>query len=203
MIGSSKNAGLKVLQKFLPLLDNMNIDYGDDKGILDIFIIQDMDELRKKVIIKIRENIASEAEVNNLDVKIALLVKNRISLDEVIHFTTKQMKSIIISSKENLVYNDGSHFNLKGSDKENRDKKLHYEQLFYLLQTNPQYLTNLMYLMNQQSGAAVTRFLEQTVLTLFGYAQNSREEYLILNLIDVNNSRSYIGGDQVRSESSL
>lgn len=134
---------------------------------------------------KIRENIASEAEVNNLDLKIALLVKNRITLDEVIHFTTKQMKTILSSSKEGIEFKDGAPFNLKGADKENREKKLHYEQLFYLLQTQPQYLTNLMYLMNQQSGASVTRFLEQTVLTLFGYAQNSREEYLILNLIDV------------------
>jgi hypothetical protein len=158
------------------------------KVFLIFSLLLDMEELREKVIIKIRENIASEAEVNNLDLKIALLVKNRISLDEVLHFTTKQMKSIIISSRENLADDSGSHYNLKGSDKENREKKLHYEQLFYLLQTQPQYLTNLMYLMNQQSGAAVTRFLEQTVLTLFGYAQNSREEYLILNLIDVNST---------------
>lgn len=150
-----------------------------------LYLTLDMEKLREQVIMKIRENISSETEVNNLDLKIALLVKNRITLDEVIHFTTKQMKTILSNSKEGLVEKDGLMYNLKGSDKENREKKLHYEQLFYLLQTQPQYLTNLMYLMNQQSGAAVTRFLEQTVLTLFGYAQNFREEYLILNLIDV------------------
>lgn len=93
----------------------------------------------------------------------------------------------ILSSSEATTDKDLSNFNLKGGDKENRQRKLHYEQLFYLLQTQPQYLTKLMYLMNQKSGASVTRFLEQTVLTLFGYAQNTREEYLLLNLIDVSN----------------
>ena len=142
-----------------------------------------MDDIRERVVMKIRENISSEAELTNLDQKIALLVKNRISLNEVVHFSTKQMKSILTNSKEDFADKEG--INLKGADKENRKKKLHYEQLFYLLQTQPHYLTNLMFLMNQQSGAAVTRFLEQTVLTLFSYAQNSREEYLLLNLIDV------------------
>ena len=144
----------------------------------------DMDDIRERVVMKIRENISSEAELTNLDQKIALLVKNRISLNEVVHFSTKQMKSILTNSKEEFADKEGG-INLKGVDKENRKKKLHYEQLFYLLQTQPHYLTNLMFLMNQQSGAEVTRFLEQTVLTLFSYAQNSREEYLLLNLIDV------------------
>ena len=141
-----------------------------------------MEELRKKVIMKIRENISSETEIQNLDIKIALLVKNRISLEDVIRFTTKRMKSLL---RDSLANDEKFQYNLRGTDRENREKKLHYEQLFYLLQTQPQYLTNLMYFMNRQSGAAITRFLEQIVLTLFGYAQNSREEYLLLNLIDV------------------
>ena len=146
---------------------------------------KELEQLRQLVIMKIRENIVTESDVNNLDLKIALLVKNRITLEEVVHFTTKQMKSML-SSSESLSERDATgNFNLKGTDRENRKRKLHYEQLFYLLQTQPHYLTKLMYLMNQKSGASVTRFLEQTVLTLYGYAQNSREEYLLLNLIDV------------------
>jgi predicted HTH domain antitoxin len=143
-----------------------------------------LETLRQLVVVKIRESIATESDVNNLDLKIALLVKNRISLEEVVHYTTKQMKNML-SSNESVADKDVESFNLKGTDRENRERKVRYEQLFYLLQTQPQYLTRLMYLMNQKSGASVTRFLEQTVLTLFGYAQNNREEYLLLNLIEV------------------
>ncbi len=153
-----------------------------EEGDFDFEEDLELEQLRQLVIMKIRENRNTEADVNNLDLKIALLVKNRISLEEVLHFTTKQMKSLL-SSAESL--NDKDNFNLKSNDKENRKRKLLYEQLFYLLQIQPQYLTQLMYFMNQKSGASVTRFLEQTVLSLYGYAQNTREEYLLLQLIDV------------------
>lgn len=122
-----------------------------------------------------------DAEVNNLDIKISLLVKNRVSLEEVAMLTKKKAKLV---GNTNVV-SDSNSFSLKGNDKETRAKLQYYGQLFYLIQTQPEYLAKLMFYMNKSSGSSVTKFLENVVLALYGYAQNSREEFLFLNLIKV------------------
>ncbi|KAH9264778.1 hypothetical protein BASA83_011746 [Batrachochytrium salamandrivorans] len=88
------------------------------------------------------------------------------------------------SGAENVMHEKDSSWTLKGNDKETKDRRRRYEQLFYLLQTQPAYLSKLMFTMNKKHALCVTKFLEQVVLTLYGYAQNTREEYLFLNLID-------------------
>lgn len=72
--------------------------------------------------------------------------------------------------------------NLSGKDKESRAKREHYEELFYLLQTQPQYLARLVFTMNKMSGASATKFLTKVVLSLYGYAQDRRQESLLLSL---------------------
>src|SRR4051794_24029158 len=55
----------------------------------------------------------------------------------------------------------------------------HYQNLFYLLQTEPKYLANLVYLMQPEQ---MESFLDTVILTLYGDAFSPREEYLILKL---------------------
>ncbi|KAL2916115.1 iqgap-related protein [Polyrhizophydium stewartii] len=164
----------KTLQSYIHLLDD---------GVNDFDEELDVQKLRRLVIKGIRENLQAEQEVNELDMKIALLVKNRISLEEVIHYTSKKMRQAL-AAEVALHDKESSTWTLKGSDKETKERRKLYEQLFYLLQTQPTYLARLMFTMNKKNGASVTKFLEQVVLTLYGYAQNTREEYLFLNLID-------------------
>lgn len=68
---------------------------------------------------------------------------------------------------------------LKSLSKANRDRLEAYQHLFYLLQTNPTYLARLIFAMPQ---SRTTKFMESAVLSLYNYASNHREEYLLLKL---------------------
>ena len=165
---------VKLVKKFVHLIESPEEEADEDRMI---------DELRARVIQKIRENITSEAALAELDSKVALLVKNRITLQEVANLKSRDMRAklAVTATAEDK---EGGVLTLKGSDKETKSKKKKYEQLFYLLQTEPLYLSTLMFIVNKSTGAAATKFLEQIALTIYGYAQNSREEYLFLKLIE-------------------
>ena len=51
-----------------------------------------------------------------------------------------------------------------------------YQHLFHLLQTNPSYFTKLIFELPQYK---VNRFMDNVILTVFNYAQNDREQYLL------------------------
>ncbi|KAI8799673.1 hypothetical protein BJ742DRAFT_844964 [Cladochytrium replicatum] len=172
-LSSLSNPHVKIVQDFIHLLDDSDNDFEEEL---------ELEKLRQLVIKMIRENLQTESELSELDTKISLLVKNRISLEEVIHLTSK--KARIALSESNLLSDDGSKHNpFTARDKESRAKVEHYQNLFYILQTQPIYLARLMFMLNKTSGGVVTKLLENIVLTLYGYAQNTREEYLFLNLI--------------------
>ena len=68
---------------------------------------------------------------------------------------------------------------LKTLSKDKRDMLEAYQNLFYLLQTNPTYLAKLIFAMPLSK---TTKFMESVILTLYNYAANQREEYLLLKL---------------------
>ena len=70
---------------------------------------------------------------------------------------------------------------IKSLSKESHEKLEAYQNLFYLLQTNPVYLAKLIFAMPQSK---FTKFMESVILTLYNYASNSREEYLLVKLFD-------------------
>ena len=72
-----------------------------------------------------------------------------------------------------------STYGLKSLCKANRDRLTAYQHLFYLLQTNPVYLARLMFALPP---SRTTKFMESAILTLYNYAANQREEYLLLKL---------------------
>ncbi len=57
-----------------------------------------------------------------------------------------------------------------------------YQNLFYLLQTDPHYLARLVTLVQPDK---MEQFLDTVILTLFGDAFSPREEYLILSLFNL------------------
>ncbi|KNE54572.1 hypothetical protein AMAG_00539 [Allomyces macrogynus ATCC 38327] len=168
------NPPLPVVAKFLHLLD---------LGVHDVeeeLAVENMKELAVK---QIRENAALEAHLNDLDIKIALLVKNRITLDEVVKISSKKLKKTP-SDEEMKKAAAVFQVNLKSLDKTSRDRLEAYQNMFYLLQTQPKYLTRLLWVMRNWSSDVVKRLIETCVLTLFSYAQNAREEYLLLKLLN-------------------
>lgn len=125
--------------------------------------ITQIQELKRKLVAEVRRNHSLESDLQKLDKKIALLIKNRGNIQEVLAKSEHKKK--------------------KGTDKPpeliSDQKKELYQNLFYLLQTEPKYLANLLYLCSPEE---MHEFLDTVILTLFGDAYSPREEYLILSL---------------------
>lgn len=68
----SENPPLKVISKFVHLLDQSDLDFQEELEVA---------RLREEVVTKIRANQQLEKDLNLMDIKIGLLVKNRITLE--------------------------------------------------------------------------------------------------------------------------
>ena len=85
-----------------------------------------------------------------------------------------------LKSYSNTELAAGPSHGMKSLCKSNRDRLQAFQHLFYLLQTNPVYLARLMFALPQSRA----KFTESAVLTLYNYASNQREEYLLLKLFE-------------------
>eukprot|EP01117_Protostelium_nocturnum_P002977 TRINITY_DN13906_c0_g1_i1.p1 TRINITY_DN13906_c0_g1~~TRINITY_DN13906_c0_g1_i1.p1 ORF type:complete len:845 (-),score=237.82 TRINITY_DN13906_c0_g1_i1:97-2631(-) len=135
--------------------------------------ITEIQELKRNLVSEVRRNHVLERDLNKLDKRIALLIKNRGNIQEVMGTSqTKKTKNQEIVNKTEFVTDP---------------RKLeHYQNLFYLLQTEPKYLANLVYLMDS---GKMESFLDTVILTLYGDAFSPREEYLILKLFQLSIQR--------------
>ncbi|NXR20815.1 IQGA2 protein, partial [Cinclus mexicanus] len=166
LIGA-ENPPLTVLRKFAYLLDQSDLDFQEELEVT---------RLREEVVTKIRSNQQLEKDLNLMDIKIGLLVKNRITLQDVV-LHSKKLNKKSKSQLEEMVMVDKQ--GIKGLSKGRRKKLEAYQHLFYLLQTNPTYLAKLIFQMPQNKS---TKFMDTVIFTLYNYASNQREEYLLLKL---------------------
>lgn len=125
----------------------------------------------------------AEQYIDQLDIKIALLVKNKITLDEVVkhqrHFGGHVGN--LLTNKE-LASKDP--FDLRALNKNSRKKLEHYQEFFFILQTQPQYLARLFKKLREQGIAEKeSKRVELLIMGVFGFAQKRREEYYLLKLI--------------------
>jgi len=138
---SEKNPSIGVVKSVLHMLSNNDVDFNEDLII---------EELRQKVVESIRDNNQLDSQVSMIDIQIALLLKNAVTLDEVVKLSNaffnpnrkkqqQQRFSELLSSNPS-----NSPYDLRGVDKSNRDKLELYQQLVFLLQTEPIYLARLM-----------------------------------------------------------
>ncbi|KAM8793472.1 ras GTPase-activating-like protein IQGAP2 [Eudromia elegans] len=162
-----ENPPLTVLRKFAYLLDQSDLDFQEELEVT---------RLREEVVTKIRSSQQLEKDLNLMDIKIGLLVKNRITLQDVV-LHSKKLNKKNKSQLEEMVMVDKQ--GIKGLSKERRKKLEAYQHLFYLLQTNPTYLAKLIFQMPQNKS---TKFMDTVIFTLYNYASNQREEYLLLKL---------------------
>ncbi|XP_029431113.1 ras GTPase-activating-like protein IQGAP2 isoform X2 [Rhinatrema bivittatum] len=166
---SSENPPLNVVRKFVHLLDQSDLDFQEELEVT---------RLREEVVTKIRSNQQLEKDLNLMDIKIGLLVKNRITLQDVVSHSKKLNKKSKGQVEEMVI---GDRQGIKGLSKEKRKKLEAYQHLFYLLQTNPTYLAKLIFQMPQNKS---TKFMDTVIFTLYNYASNQREEYLLLKLFE-------------------
>eukprot|EP00026_Physarum_polycephalum_P003083 Phypoly_transcript_03092.p1 GENE.Phypoly_transcript_03092~~Phypoly_transcript_03092.p1 ORF type:complete len:847 (+),score=180.92 Phypoly_transcript_03092:122-2542(+) len=127
--------------------------------------IAEIQELKRNMVAELRKNHQLEKELSKLDKRIALLIKHRSNIKEIIAAAQKKAKAV--------KHEGATQFTLTPKQLEG------YQNLFYLLQTEPHYLGRLVTLVQPDK---MEQFLDTVILTLFGDAFSPREEYLILSL---------------------
>ncbi|TPX17195.1 uncharacterized protein E0L32_003313 [Thyridium curvatum] len=171
---TGKNPPVGAVKNFVHLLNDSDFDFNEEV---------EFERMRKTVVQQVRQNEMLEQYIDQLDIKIALLVKNKITLDEVVrhqsnfggHTGTLLANSTMASANQ---------FDLKALNKSSRKKLELYQQLFFNLQTQPQYLARLFRRVREQGTAEKEcKRIEHLMMGLFGYAQKRREEYYLLKLI--------------------
>ena len=171
---SGTNPPVNTVKGFVHLLNDSNFDFEEET---------EFERLRKTVVQHVRQNEMADQYITQLDIKIALLVKNKITLDEVVkhqkHFggdAGRLLTNTEISSKD--------PFDLKALNKNSRKKLEHYQELFFILQTQSQYLARLFKRIREQATAErECERVKHLVMGLFGYAQKRREEYYLIKVI--------------------
>ncbi|NXR76145.1 IQGA1 protein, partial [Pycnonotus jocosus] len=166
---SAENPPMAVVRKFVHLLDQSDQDFQEELELM---------KLREEVVTLIRSNQQLENDLNLMDIKIGLLVKNKITLQDVVSHSKKLTKKNKEQLSDMMMLNK-QRGGLKALSKEKREKLEAYQHLFYLLQTNPTYLAKLIFQMPQNKS---TKFMDSVIFTLYNYASNQREEYLLLRL---------------------
>mmetsp|Transcript_13481 Transcript_13481/g.18624 ORF Transcript_13481/g.18624 Transcript_13481/m.18624 type:complete len:1451 (-) Transcript_13481:48-4400(-) len=138
-------------------------------------LIEDIAELKRQMLVEVRKNYQLERELATIEKKIALLIKNRIDVQEVLQASKRLAKLFKWKSKK-----DNANAAQSGVIDFIKKKANKYQELFYMLQTEPKYLARLVTLI---SPAQMEEFLDTIVLTLFGDTYSPREEYLLLRIL--------------------
>ncbi|XP_034357386.1 ras GTPase-activating-like protein IQGAP3 [Arvicanthis niloticus] len=168
MLVHARHPPLCVVRKFAHLLNQSQEDFSAEAEQL---------KLQEEVVRKIRSNQQLERDLNLMDIKIGLLVKNRITLQEVVSHCKKLTKKNKEQLSDMMILDKQK--GLKSLSREKRQKLEAYQHLFYLLQTQPIYLAKLIFQMPQNK---TTKFMEGVIFSLYNYASNRREAYLLLQL---------------------
>jgi len=155
------SAGRLSVQEIQELLQSQADDDDSD-------LVLRIQELKKQLVIEIRRNHVLDRDLQKLDKRISLLIKNKGNIQDVIA-ASRGLKS-------NKKRQEAFDFAADPRKVEN------YQNLFYLLQTEPRYLARCLFLVN---GEQMESFLETTLLSLYGDAFSPREEFLILKLFQL------------------
>jgi Ras GTPase-activating-like protein IQGAP2/3 len=171
---NGKNPPVGTLKGFVHLLNDSDFDFDEEV---------EFERLRKTVVQHVRQNEMADQYITQLDIKIALLVKNKITLDEVVKHQ-KHFGGHVGTLLPNTDISSKDPFDLKALNKTSRAKLEHYQELFFLLQTHPQYLARLFRRLREHATAEKEcERIKHLIMGLYGYAQKRREEYYLVKLI--------------------
>lgn len=167
---SSPNPPLSTVKNFVHLLNDSDLDFEQEVQL---------EQSRKQVIDEIHHNEQLEQFIQQLDVKIALLLKNKITIDEVIRHRNRGFNGHI------SVTTPADMFDLKAINKSSRKRLELYQGFFYIIQTNPIYLSQLFKKLQRTIiSEKEAKEIETMTMTVFGGSSpKRREEYFLLKLI--------------------
>lgn len=174
-----KNVPVGTIKNFVRLLDDSEFDYREELQV---------EAMRKELVRSIRETQDLEDHVKDLDTKIALLVRNQIT-HEVARAQRTGGGGLAPVRRNSLLAAANDPFASNVLDRQTQRKLELYQQLFWHLQANPAYLARL-FANTGRIGMSekVQKSVESTTFVVFGYAQNQREEYLLLKLFQVSSA---------------
>ncbi|KAK5992886.1 Ras GTPase-activating-like protein rng2 [Cladobotryum mycophilum] len=171
---TGKNPPVSAVKNFVHLLNDSDFDFNEEV---------EFERMRKTVVHQVQQNEMVEQYIDQLDIKIALLVKNKITLDEVVRHQ-HTFGGHTVGLLANSAIASSNSFDLKALNKSSRKKLESYQQLFFSLQTQPQYLARLFkHIRENGTVEKESKRVELLMMSLFGYAQKRREEYYLLKLI--------------------
>ncbi|TFK87060.1 hypothetical protein K466DRAFT_576027 [Polyporus arcularius HHB13444] len=169
------NVSVGTIKNFVHLLDDSEADFQEEIKV---------ERLRQEVVKRIRENQALEHDLSDLDVRIALVVQNVKNFEDLVKARRRlgADSAAIHAARASVLAAHGDPFASPSTLDRTAKRKLElYQQLFYLLQTDGKYITRLFGRMSaDENWEKNRRMIERVVLTLFGYGQAPREEYLLL-----------------------
>ncbi|CAG8115877.1 unnamed protein product [Penicillium olsonii] len=171
---SGKNPPVGTVKGFVHLLNDSDFDFDEEI---------EFERLRKVVVQQVRQNELAEQYISQLDIKIALLVKNKITLDEVVKHQ-KHFGGHIGNLLSNTEISSKDPYDLKALNKTSRKKLDQYQVFFFLLQTQSQYLARLFRRMRETNTSDKEyERIRHLMMGLFGYSQKRREEYYLIKLL--------------------
>ncbi|KAK6902926.1 hypothetical protein I203_108186 [Kwoniella mangroviensis CBS 8507] len=172
------NVDVPTIQNYMHLLDNTESDFADQVRI---------EALRGQVVDLIRENQGLETEVKELDTKIALIINNKMSFQELARAKHRSNEQSNYVTPNNDPFSGGVHL-----DRTNQRKLELFEQLFFMLQTKPEYISRLLRTLSisanmeeDEKAEKDRRLLEGVTMILFGFGHERREEYLFHKLLQL------------------
>ncbi|ORX39865.1 hypothetical protein BD324DRAFT_576164 [Kockovaella imperatae] len=177
---TGRGVDVPTIQNYMHLLDDRDTDYQRQIHT---------ENLRREVVRLIRENQMLETEVKELDTKIALILKNKMTFEELVH-----AKRSARGPGEQSVSHEGwkdsttrdpftTHAHM---DRSSQRKLELFEYLFFLLQTRGEYISRLLYDLMRREDAEQERVLVESVtLVLFSYGQETREMFLFAKLLQL------------------
>ncbi|PSN64225.1 Rho GTPase activation protein [Corynespora cassiicola Philippines] len=120
-------------------------------------------ELKARISSQSKKNFVLEKDVRYLDSRIALLIQNRMALEE-----QNEVASHLDEAAE-----------LQEGFFPNDDKTQKYGNLFFLLQSEPKHIAHLCRLVSM---AEIDALLQTVMFTIYGNQYESREEHLLLTM---------------------
>lgn len=163
------------IQHYMHLLDDTENDFRDQLRI---------DTLRKEVVELLRTNQTLETEVQELDTKISLILKNKMSFEDLVR--AKRRHGVNTGDESFHHPGGGDPFTNVHLDRTSQRKLELFEHLFFTLQTEPTYLCRLLHKLAADDDLEKDRRLvEGVTLILFGFGHDRREEYLFHKLIQI------------------
>lgn len=164
-----KNPPLSIIRRFAYLLSDNDTDFEQELELA---------ELKDKIIEKSKANEELETLIENLDIKLGLLDKNKISIEDFIKNKFNQSDKPKNETK-----------NLEKLNKSSRERIESYQSLFYFLQTKPIYLVRLHENIDSTLRQSIEfRNLQKYILLLFpikdsSITYHSREEFFLVKFI--------------------